>query len=55
MTAEAYCAYAAKRAHQLSIDAVHAKRVGRDDIAAMLRAAAQVYIGNARFAARKVN
>ena len=54
MSALEYRNYAARRANQLRIDAVHACRVGRSDIAAMLRASARVYLDNARFAELKV-
>ena len=54
MTAGAYLAYAAKRANQLRVEAAQAVRLGRPDIAAMLRQSARVYLDNARFASMKV-
>ena len=55
MSAFEFRQFFATRAKQLRIDANEACRVGRHDIAAMLRESAKVYIGCARFADRKVS
>lgn len=55
MSAHQFRDFFVTRACQLRLDANDACRVGRRDIAAMLRASARVYLNNARFADLKVN
>lgn len=53
MTAAEWLAYYARRANQCRIDAAHAAKVRRPDIAATLRGVARDYLAMARFAAFK--